>query len=495
MVIKLRNLNVSAFVSRIGCMSLAFALMLCCGTGNSQTVATWTGAGDGTSYSDATNWDIGVVPVNGGGSTFAVVIGDGAAVTFDVGGAGNQVAEFELAQTATLTIDFSRELSVADRAVVAGRVVTDNGTFISQAPTNADNSRLNVVTGGGFVQLADTTYANNRGVNETIFSAEGSGSVLDLSSLTSITYGNNGGQRQKIVSASASGSVDLSGVEVIDVVPNENDLLDFRIDSGGTVDLSSLRSINSTNGNGTNRVRFEVGEAQNYSLGALESANFTQFALQTEATLTANSLTALEGGAVELGNMATLNATSLTNVRNTQLTIVPDRTYNIGQLSEIDNARISVSGGVTFDSVTDTSYVNDRNASETIFSSEGSGSILDLSSLTSITYGNGGGQRQKIVSASANGSVDLSGVEVIDVVPGENDLFDFRIDSGGMIDLSSLRSINPTNGNGANRVRFEVGEAQNYSLGALETADFATVCSTNGSDADCEQPDGSRRWR
>ena len=101
--------------------------------------------------------------------------------------------------------------------------------------------------------------------------------------------------------------------------------------------------------------------------------------------------------------MATLNATSLTNIRNTQLTIVPETTYNIGQLSEIDNARIRISGGATFDSVTDTSYLNDRNASETIFSSEGSGSILDLSSLTSVTYGNTGGQRQKIVSASAGG--------------------------------------------------------------------------------------------
>ena len=216
-------------------------------------------------------------------------------------------------------------------------------------------------------------------------------------------------------------------------------------------------------------MRFEVGESENYSLGALETANFTQFALATGSTLTANSLTALEGSSIELDSQATLNATSVTSIRNSELTIAPDRTYNLGQLSEIDNARISVSGGVAYDNVTDSSYVNDRNANETIFSAEGSGSILDLSSLTSLTYGNGGGQRQKVVSASSGGLVDLSGVEVIDTVAGQDDLLDFRIESGGTVDLSSLQSINPTNGNGANRVRFEVSGGSSLFLGGLQT--------------------------
>ena len=185
--------------------------------------------------------------------------------------------------------------------------------------------------------------------------------------------------------------------------------------------------------------------------------------------MTTNSLTALDSGVIELGNMATLNATSLTNISNTQLTIVPETTYNIGQLSKIDNARISVSGGATFGNVTDTSYFNDRNASETIFSAEGSGSVLDLSSLTSVTYGNTGGQSQKIVSASAGGLIDLSGVEVIDITPGQGDQFDFQIESGGTVDLSSLRSINSTAGNGTNRVRFEVSGGSTLQLGGLQT--------------------------
>ena len=56
--------------------------LCCCSVGNAQ-IANWTGGGDGVSYSDPLNWDIGVVPLNGGGANYNVIVGNGQSIDFD----------------------------------------------------------------------------------------------------------------------------------------------------------------------------------------------------------------------------------------------------------------------------------------------------------------------------------------------------------------------------------------------------------------------------
>ena len=52
----------------------------------SQVTATWTGAGVDDLYSNPDNWDLGgSVPINGG-TTYDVVIPNGALVVFDITG-------------------------------------------------------------------------------------------------------------------------------------------------------------------------------------------------------------------------------------------------------------------------------------------------------------------------------------------------------------------------------------------------------------------------
>ena len=120
----------AVFASRIPAVLCCVILSLVlCSSGVGQTVTTWTGGGDGVNYSDAANWDTGVVPINAGASTFEVIIPSDASVTFDVAGTGNVVSELDLAIDATLEIEFGRDLGVTNFATIAGVVTTDNSTF------------------------------------------------------------------------------------------------------------------------------------------------------------------------------------------------------------------------------------------------------------------------------------------------------------------------------------------------------------------------------
>ena len=69
-----------------------FALLAASTTYVSAAVktATWNELGDGVSYNDLNNWDIGEVPIDNVSDTFVVIIPNSAAVNFDVPGAARR---------------------------------------------------------------------------------------------------------------------------------------------------------------------------------------------------------------------------------------------------------------------------------------------------------------------------------------------------------------------------------------------------------------------
>ncbi len=237
----------------------------------SQTVATWTGGGDGASYSDAANWDIGIVPVNNGTDLYSVVIPGGVNLQFDLAGTGHEVFQFSLAATSSLIVNSGRDLSVVDGASVDGLLTTDNGIF--RSPSSATlfpggSSRIQV-TGGGEVTLSATSYSHTRNASETIFSSSGTGSTLDLSSLQSLNYTTGGALRRKTISALDNGLIDLSNLQTISINAGDDDILDFTVAGGGNIDLSSLTSINPIAGNSNNAVRFHLEAGRTFSLNSL----------------------------------------------------------------------------------------------------------------------------------------------------------------------------------------------------------------------------------
>ena len=355
--------------AQIGLITTAAVLAM--GTANpvgaAERTAVWTGsAGDGL-YNTAGNWDINEVPVNGA-DTFLVEIPAGVTINFNVPGSGNQVTTLTLGANATLNIQSGRQIAVLDQASVDGLITSNDGVFTASSSTSvfpAGQGRIQVRNGGS-VDFGANSYTNTRTGHETIFSASGTGSELDLSSLQSLTYGAGSGQWVKTIEADAGGTINLSGLETIAVTTGQDDILDFRYTSGGQIDLSGLRLID-RNGNGNERVRFFFEPGQTYTLGALERADRTEWnlgqgttlnlpvltvmdsenrglSLDVNATLNMPQLTGLVSTVLSLGGGSELNAPNVTDFTNSQVTIGQNATFNTGVLNQIDHARLAVSG-------------------------------------------------------------------------------------------------------------------------------------------------------
>ncbi len=452
----------------------------------------WNGDGDGVSYSDPDNWDIDEVPINDGTHTYNVVIGSSVAVTFDVGSA-DVVTDLSLGGGSTLTINSGKSLTVLDDADIYGYITTDNGAFTAIAaaarfPGNA--ARLNV-SGGGTIGIGATTYSSTGLPNNyTLMSAQGAGSMLNLSSLATLNAGfndNSGYVRVHTISATTGGIIDLSGVTEIIGPYRGEDRLDLIIGTPGGINLDSLLT---TSGSGMKL--FDINVAS-YSLPLLQTAGNTKFDVMDAGQLDLATLQIFTGGNFTMGDNATVNATSLTSFNNSSLTfgagatfnapnlvdvsssvinIAPGQTLTMGTLININNARLAVSDGETFGTaygdVSATAYSSTGLTNNyTLFSANGGGSVLDLSSLQSINAGfndNSGYVRVHTISASAGGLVDLSGVTSITAPYRSEDRLDVTISGGGDVNLDALQGIS-----GTGQTIFSINDAD-YSLPALQTA-------------------------
>ncbi len=347
-------------------------------------------------------------------------------------------------------------------------------TLNTDVISEIDNARIGVEGGRVYSNISDTDYVNNRRVNETIFSATGTGSELDLSSLTLLQYGPPSGRYTKTIAADADGVIDLSGLQTIEVIAGQDDILDFRYTGNGQIDLTNLQNIHASGvGNGSELVRFFFEAGKTYDFPNLNQVDKTDFNLQAGTELNLPLLTDLADLGISI-NGGTINAANVTDLSNTAVTLSPGDTLNTDVISEIDNARIGVVGGRTYSNVSDGDYKNTRRANETIFSAVGSGSLLDLSSLTLIETGPAAGRYTKTISAEAGAKIDLSGLQTVRVVPGEDDVLDFRYSGNGEIDLSNLQAL-VGNGNGTERYRFFFEENQTYDfpkLSQIERSEF-----------------------
>jgi hypothetical protein len=93
---------------------------------------TWNGgAGD---WSVATNWDLGVVPNNGGGTTYSATVGvPDSAVTMDV--LDDTIDSLNLAETTSLTISTGDSLTLLDLSLNYGSI-SNNGTLNNSGTIN-----------------------------------------------------------------------------------------------------------------------------------------------------------------------------------------------------------------------------------------------------------------------------------------------------------------------------------------------------------------------
>ena len=413
-----------------------------------QLTATWNGNGDGVSYNDAANWDVGVVPINGA-DTYVVVIPASTAVTFDVPGTGHEVFQLTLGNGATLTMNAGRDLNVLDQASVGGRVTTDNGTFTAgAAATMFTGTRPTLsASGGGQISLGASSLSGSYSGSQTILLSTGINSELDLASLTSLVANDvTSGTDSLTVRASNDGTIDLSAV----TSASSNDLIVFHWQTGGSIDLAALLS--------TAGVRFDV-DIPSVTLSSLQSADRTIFDVAAGQTLTAPALTNVTNATFTLAPGATFTANNLTDVQSSTISLSPDRTLQTGTLTNINGSRFLLSDGAAFSNVSATSYTGSFVNSQVFLEADGSGSSLNLSTLQSIVANDvTSGTDSLTVRASNDGAIDLSAV----TSASSNDLIDFHWQTGGSIDLAALLS---TAG-----ARFDV-DIPNVMLPNLQTAD------------------------
>ncbi|QEG36829.1 beta strand repeat-containing protein [Bythopirellula goksoeyrii] len=322
----------------------------------------------------------------------------------------------------------------ATLAIDTGEIVT-TGSLAS-----IDGSRFHITSGQSFSNVTASSYnsASNFGGSD-FFLANGVGSELDLSSLTSLNFDQDfGGSPIYTIAARNSGVVDLS--EVTDIVgARGGDSLRLEASGGGELRLGKLQTIS-----GNRNVRI-TSDGTVISLPKLESVNGSVlFELAENQTLNLPELQFFDGAGssssavLEAPDGGTIHAPKLTTIRRSQINLAPTQTLNLGTLTDINGSRIRVTGGQSFSAAASSYDSSNYFGGGDVFVAEGPGSTLTLSSLASIDFDQDfGGAPVYTIGARDNGTVDLSGLATVVGAAG-NDFLEFRAETSGKIDLSSL---------------------------------------------------------
>jgi hypothetical protein len=289
----------------------------------------------------------------------------------------------------------------------SGAADITNSTF-----TVAGGSKLNASS------LVGTLSERGLG-NNTLLSAAGSGSVLDLSGLRSFDAGEASAYNE-YVTATSGAKINLSGVTSV-TAPATTVSLVFTANSGADINLSALQTLGGvTADSGTTTFNLDGATAE---LGPLQKANRLIVNLQNASTMTlggyagaasvSNSIFSVAGG-------SRLNASSL-----------------LGTLSE---------PGL---------------GNNTLLSAAGNGSLLDLSGLQTLDAGQSSAYNE-YVTATSGAKINLAGVKTL-IAPISGVAVTFTANSGANIDLGGLQTIS----NASGQVNFNVASAGSLLLHGL----------------------------
>jgi hypothetical protein len=368
---------------------------------------------NGGNWDVGSNWSLGHAP--GTGDTAVINTAVAATVTIQPGDA-IQVQGVTTGSKDTLAITSGSLKVTSGSSTLGGGLFMTGGSLTASGAgvkltangsTAADGASL-YAAGGATLSLPQlTTYT----ANESTFQADGAGSVLDVSALL----------RQE-----PQGSFWL-----------------INATNGGTLKLNSLTQI----GWGT-----EVGSAVITDTG--------------NSRLVDGNVNALDGVNATLDGTDPHVADSWGSFVNGSLSITGG-SYNLAGLTDVDGSSLYVSGGGSLALPGLTSYTSQAGGAG-IFKADGAGSVLDLSSLTSLTE-----QGFVEFDGTDGGKVNLSALTSLPDNVG--DLFNVS-GSGGTIDLSALASILP----GPGQIDISILTGGTLSLPVLKQANIAQL-SNSGS--------------
>ncbi|MCB0340567.1 MAG: hypothetical protein KDD53_13225, partial [Bdellovibrionales bacterium] len=192
---------------------------------------------------------------------------------------------------------------------------------------------------------------------QEVITVDGTGSLLDLSSVQEIlSLDKPGANYWKRFNAFNSGILDLSGTTKVSSPPTNNDEFYVRLQSNGQMLFSALNKVEVP----SRHIYSESGSTFNFP--SLPDGD--GFTININAAVVNIPLaSSLQGGSLTLtGSSAQLNTLPVTN---------------------IDNKEFFLYGGATFSNVVATKY-DITNAEQEVITVDGTGSLLDLSSVQEI---------------------------------------------------------------------------------------------------------------
>lgn len=308
---------------------------------------------------------------------------------------------------------------------------------------------------------ASGSYGDQSGSwSPNLMSVSGSGALLDLSGIVAWNSGfsstGNDTTRQTVTVADG-GALLLSGLASIEGPVATRDVLEFFVSGvDSDIDLSSLATISCGSSRYNTATRFHLSGGLPVTLPALDDIDRTSWAVSEAATVQMPSLSTVSDSTVSVAGGASFSAGS-----------------GLVAYSTLQTWRSWDASG---------SYGDQSGTwAPVMLSATDPGSHLDLSSVGSIDAAfasSGNDHTHQTMTVSGGAVLDLSGVTQIELPVSNRDRLDFLADgSGSLLDLSSLQSfVRP----GAGQVRVHTSDQALVRLGNVSLIGGEFLTCTDG---------------
>ena len=374
----------------------------------------WTGAGDGQSWNNSSNWNTGVLPTS---SDSIFISNTNGTITVSSGMTlSNLLCQCSLTLNGSLNVEGAVDITQSFSLPV-GNSISVNGTnaaLIAEGSTTADGVSM-YAGSGSLISFPGLTNINNPSGSPTIYLTAYSDAVLDLSSVRQMAAVNYEGAIE--VNPQAGGFVNLGGLTNIpsgeilfyaDYTNSEINLNNLQTFSGADCDLDAANggAIWATNLNSISGVTLSLNYSSTLALSNLnfiyggdgniqypnESINITAY---PGAVLDLSSVRYMQGttsGGLNLDvtayTGATVNLSGLTNTVSDSggVNFYADYTNseinlnNLQTFSSADSVIEAANGGVIL-----ATRLQSISGGGTSFLANGVGSLIDLSSLSAFT--------------------------------------------------------------------------------------------------------------
>ncbi len=345
------------------------------------------------------------------------------------------------------------------------------GTFSAPNLASLDNTRFMLKGGAQFVSTVTSYDATGLGSTQTLFHVEGRDTLLDLSALETINdrwNDSNSNTRVHTIQATNGGHIDLSRLQSMTAPARGEDRLDIRAGNGGTIDLDSLERTFSNSG----QVWF-VFDTPSVALPALIATNGTSMWWSPNGSLDLPVLESWDRGSLTLPATGSFSAPQLASFTSSTLTVQDAQTLDFHLLTNIDDSRFVLSGGAHLTVAAASYSAAGLASSQTLFSVEGVGTRLDLSSLEQLIDNwndSNSNTRVHTIRVVNGGQIDLSGLDTIEAPIRGEDRLDLVALTGGQIELDALRSTVSNSG----QIRIDL-DLNTWEFPLLESLDNTTL--------------------